>query len=406
MVDGQDRLSSGADAVIARAPHARVLVSRPDASNPSQSSVGVLATLLRAKQEGTAACILQDRDASSHPLLALTTSDVRVVTDTGTAGAWLRATWNMAAAAHRARERASDASASFWHEFYREIRQHAGNERFPPAFRSRLRDAAHRSLARATAAGRLAAPFPRRLLRNRVRTELPAMLHEQAARQAVSSGIPQDAPIVAVEVRGRGDTVSDAIRFLQREGYVVVRVGDVASGPLALPGVIEAALTAGRSWLLEIFVLLKARFVVCGSTGLQHVAYLTNTPALTLNAKDPFSAYPVREDGLYTLSSVVDLDTGRTLTTSDLLSGAFFRNMRNCGWRDNTAREIVDAVREMHEGVARGWTESESQVQFRSRVVAAGTALADSVPYVGQWGPDEGFVGDGRLARVQADEGQ
>jgi hypothetical protein len=80
--------------------------------------------------------------------------------------------------------------------------------------------------------------------------------------------------------------------------------------------------------------------------------------------------------------------------------------MRNCGWRDNTAREVVDAVREMHEGIARGWTESESQVQFRSRVVAAGTALADSVPYVAQWGPDTGFVGDGRLARVQADEGQ
>ena len=406
MVDGQTRVSGGANAVIARAPHARVFVSRPDALDPSESSVGMLATFLRAKQEGTAACILQDGAGSAHPLLALTTTDVPVVTDTGIAGASLRATWNVAALAHRVRERASDASASFWHEFYREIRHHAGNESFPPAFRSRLRDAAHRSHARASAAGRRAAPFPRRLLRNRVRTELPRVLHEQAARQAISSGIPQDVPVVAFEGRGRGDNVGDAVRFLQREGYVVVRVGDVASGPLALPGVIEPALAAGRSWLLDVFVLLQARFVVCGSTALQHVAYLTNTPALTLNATDPFSAYPVREDGLYTLSTVIDLDTARTLTTSDVLSSAYFRNMRNCGWRDNTAHEILEAVREMHDGVAGGWTESEAQVGFRSRVVAAGAALAESVPYVAQWGPDHGFGGDGRLARVQADEGQ
>ena len=41
--------------------------------------------------------------------------------------------------------------------------------------------------------------------------------------------------------------------------------------------------------------------------------------------------------------------------------------------------------------------------QFRARVVEAGAALAAVSPHVVEWGPDAGFIGDGRLVRFQAD---
>ena len=60
----------------------------------------------------------------------------------------------------------------------------------------------------------------------------------------------------------------------------------------------------------------------------------------------------------------------------------------------------------MHDGLAHGWDEQASQTTFRHDVVAAGAALAPGLPYVAKWGPDEGFIGDGRLARCQAERVQ
>jgi hypothetical protein len=56
----------------------------------------------------------------------------------------------------------------------------------------------------------------------------------------------------------------------------------------------------------------------------------------------------------------------------------------------------------MLDGLDSGWGETEAQARYRARVTAAGGALASTVRYVATWGPDHGFLGDGRLARVQA----
>jgi hypothetical protein len=64
---------------------------------------------------------------------------------------------------------------------------------------------------------------------------------------------------------------------------------------------------------------------------------------------------------------------------------------------------LIGAVEEMTAGVERGWHDHASQVQFRQRAVAAGIALAPLVPSVAAVAPDDGFLGDGRLARVQAE---
>jgi hypothetical protein len=167
---------------------------------------------------------------------------------------------------------------------------------------------------------------------------------------------------------------------------------------------VELSRAAAHAELLELCVLLNAAFVVCESLELQHVAYATNTPSLLLNAPDAFSGYPVREDGLFTLRTAVDLDTGETFGPVDQLGERYLRARRNCGFRCNSELDILAAAREMHEGVSGGWIEAAGQARFRALVVEAGASLAARVPFVAEWGPDAGFIGDGRLARCQADE--
>src|SRR4030095_13772949 len=115
---------------------------------------------------------------------------------------------------------------------------------------------------------------------------------------------------------------------------------------------------------VDVVAVAQSRFAVCESVELQHVACLTNTPSLLLNARDPFMGYPVRENGLYTLRKVIDLDDGRVLTLSDLLTESYFRNVRNCGYRSNTPAEIRQAVEEMDDGVNHGWPHTVLKVVF------------------------------------------
>jgi hypothetical protein len=190
---------------------------------------------------------------------------------------------------------------------------------------------------------------------------------------------------VALEDGLRPDLAAGVVRALTDRGYRVVRLD-------ALPSLHG-----------QVAVLCASRFVICTTSDRQQLAYLTNTPSLTVNATDVFSAYPVRADGLFTLRTAVDLDSGARLAPGDLLSERYFRNLRNVGYRDNSLVELTAAVEEMVAGVEKGWDESESQTRFRDRAAAAGAALAPLVPAVAAWAPEDGFIGDGRLARVQAD---
>ena len=281
-------------------------------------------------------------------------------------------------------DRWRDGLASFWYEIGREVRRHAGDERLPAEIRTRVREFSQRALSRSSRVAAPVRPYPRRALRDRVETPLPPALVEQARAAAGAERIALDGPVVAVDASIDSDVLTDAQAFLTGHGYSIVRV--------------QPALSP-----LDVFVVSVSRFAICGSIELQHVACVTNTPSLLLNARDPFKGYPVRKDGLYTIGKVIDLDEGRVLTLSDLLSESYFRNVRNCGYRSNTPAEIRQAVEEMHDGVRGGWRDSAGQARFRARVVEAGSDLASRVAHVAEWGPDGGFIGDGRLARFQAD---
>jgi len=56
----------------------------------------------------------------------------------------------------------------------------------------------------------------------------------------------------------------------------------------------------------------------------------------------------------------------------------------------------------MHERLLPGGRDADGQAEFRARLTDAAAALAPTIPYVAEWGADRGFMGDGRLARVQA----
>ncbi|HXH24768.1 MAG TPA: hypothetical protein VNI78_05935 [Vicinamibacterales bacterium] len=293
------------------------------------------------------------------------------------------------------------ARRTFWFEWSREMKRQAGDERLPLALRARLREQARRALARAQDTGGAGVRFPRRLLRARASVVLPASWQAQVRRLMDEAGLDPQRPVVAVDVRRRPDTCDDACAWLVARGYAVVQIGPVRD-PVQARGVVALAGSARRPDL-ELAILLRATFLVCDSLAIQYAAYLTNTPALLLNARDPFCGYPVREGGLFTLGAPIDLDSGRVLAPGDLFGEEYYRTGRHLGYRDLTPAAVLAAVREMHEGVTGGWHDSPSQARFRQRVAAAGAALALRVPGVAAWGPDEGFIGDGRLARWQAD---
>jgi hypothetical protein len=318
------------------------------------------------------------------PLFALVSDEVRVREPRGIARLWVQGAAGVKRLSSWRRARANDVRAAFLLEWYRELRRHVADDRLPLDLRGRLRRSAHRSFTRWADADRRRAetPFPRTLLRDPVRGRFPEALLEEARRQAAHRGIPTGS-FVAIDLRAPVDDLPGVLRAIEARGCTTVRLGQTP--------------------LVDVFILLTSVFLLCDNTDAQHTAYLTNTPTLTINATDAFRYYPVRTSGIYLLQAAVDLETGRTLSPAAMLEESYYRNLRNHGFRDNSGAEVRAAVDEMFDGVRDGWRETAAQSRYRARVVEAGAALAPSVRQVATWGPDHGFIGDGRIARVQAD---
>jgi putative glycosyltransferase (TIGR04372 family) len=284
--------------------------------------------------------------------------------------------------------RASVASAVFWREIHKELRRHIGDERLPYALRRRLRVIAERSMDRSARASRDAAARrrDRRLLREPATVVLPESLEAAGRELAQQNGVPLDRPLVALEIHSRREASHPAIDAVAATGSTVVRVGQHDGVPIDRAGVVD--LTAQRSNLLSAFVLLRARFLICETADLQSIAYLTSTPCLRLNAIDPFEAYPIRRDGLFTLATPVDLSTGRELGLDEGMAHSHVRHLDRYVHRPNRAADVLAAVEEMLDIVAGVIVDTAGQARYRSR-------LAGAAP--------EAFIGDGRLARVQAE---
>jgi len=380
-----------------------VFLFRPDWSRPADTGIDLLATAARARETGGSVCMLP----GSNQRLKISMD--HAVTAEGPQAAWWSMVWRAASAAREVRTWWRDTMTSAAHEWRRELRRQASNGQLPFDVRLRLRE-----IADASAVRRDPYRFPRRLLLAPSTLSLPAPLREQTRMELKARGLTDCTRLVTFESRARPDIVRAALDFLRREGYTIVRIGDRGEQMRSGDGVLDLRAVHPRPALFEMSLVAASTFLVCESSSLQHLAYVTNTPSLTINAREPFGAYPVRPNGLFALCTPIDLETAQRITFADMLSEPYFRDLRkqeargrrrgSYGYFDNTAEEVIQALREMMAGAAAGWAnETEGQARFRARVVDAGAALAAVSPHVAEWGPDEGFIGDGRLIAFQAE---
>ncbi len=274
--------------------------------------------------------------------------------------------------------------------------------------------------------------YRRRALRVPVRVGLPADAHAGAEALMAGLGVAPGQPMVAIHARESGfkqgglevqtkaatrqgaglrdDSLRNSsiehyrrtVQRLQALGYAVVRLGDRSMSPLDWPGVPDLAAHVTDSAALQVYCLLRSRFLVAGESGPSAVAMLTNTPILTVNATDAIGSYPVRREGLMLMKHVVDRRDGHVLASHELLTEDYYTHLRDPGrfeYRENTSEEIDRAVVEMLSRLD-GAPDSLAQVRFRASATEAAGRLRDRFSYVRKWGTDDGFLGEGAMVLV------
>jgi putative glycosyltransferase (TIGR04372 family) len=274
--------------------------------------------------------------------------------------------------------------------------------------------------------------FRRRLIRTAVATRLPDALDRRAREEARGLGVPDDAPVVCVHARESGfkeggrevhekqrrlgkrrvrdDTARNAsitaygpvLANLVSRGFTVVRIGDPSMTLAEVPGVVDLTRSEARSSLLEVHLLLRSRFLMAGESGPASVAYLTNTPVLVVNATDPIGSYPIRASGLLLLKRVTECETDRRLSVDDMLSERYLSHLRDTSvyeYSDNTPEELQAAVDEMLV-LLDGDPDDDRQRAFRTAAAHVAATVVPALRYLRKWRADDGFLGDGRLARV------
>lgn len=306
-----------------------------------------------------------------------------------------------AAGQQRRGEHPSDASPSFWHEMHVEWRRQAGNAHLPLGLRGTLRQFAQRAAARDTRQSNAALPrFPRRLLREATPIRLSDDQRTRARTRLTAAGIDSDAPTAFVEVRNRPDVLLEACDLLRARGLTVVTAGHTLPPSLRPASIVELGTEVEP--LVTLALVERARLTICAGWDLQCATTLFGRPSVTLNGTEPFRLYPVKPNGVFLLRTALDTSSGRELPFEERLTESYFRNLRHHAYREHNADDITAAVAEVLDESETATAESAAQAAVRDRLTAAGVRLASSARHVATWGSDEGFLGDGRLARIQA----
>lgn len=409
----------------------RVLVAHPNERQYGHLGLEMGMSLAHARKEGADVCFIRPSTSMGSGLFELESPEVRVLRPTAIVQELLRTFISCRRFADRVGGWRNDVLEQLELAFVREVAPYVDDPDMPQEIRHRLRSARQRlraSLEQAARDRRQCPPYyKRRLLREPVPVRLHPAASEEAARQAREHGIGSDAPLVCIHAREPGyklggethDTKPDsrddrtrnariesylsAVDYLVQCGYLVVRLGDPSMTPLNHPGVLDLATSPRRTNLLEVYCLLRSAFIICGESAFGSVIYLTNTPMLLVNATEPIAAYPVRAPGLFLPKAVMDKRDGRRLTNLDLLTLEYhrqFRDTRRYVYVDNSPDQIRDAAQEMLEWVKEMWTESPAQRSYHEATMAAAAQLWPRSTYVRKWGLHDGFLGDGRIARV------
>lgn len=414
-----------------------VLVSAPEVHHTGYLGFDVLMSVAMARQAGAGLYFARpsrafdDGDGGSC-VFDLEYPDVPSVRPSLLTAARLRGRLVTSDTRHHLREWRAGLARQCRVEVHRELGHYVSAPATPAdcrdglrALRLRLRDA---DLAHARADAERPGYLRRTLLRSPVPSRLRAAAADAAARQAIAAGIDPGARLIAIHARESGavlargtegeflekrrddrlrnariETYVETCDELVAQGYTVVRLGDATMTPIRRPGVIDLATSAARTDLLQLYCLLRSELLIAGESGLAALSYLTNTPRLVVNATEPFLAYPVRAPGLFLPKRVIDRRTGLPLSVAEQLGEEYHRRHRDgrrYQYHDNTSGEILDATREMMAWLAGTWQESAEQRHYHDAITAAAAGLRPLSAYLRALGLDEGFLGDGRIARV------
>ena len=410
----------------------RVLVARPNPRQYGHLGLDIAMSLAHARENGTDVYFVRPPSPLGSGLFELESPEVRVLRPTRAIREIFRTCMSWRIFRERVDDWREHVREQVERELMREASRYVADPGTPPEIRESLRGTRGRiraSLDQAARDSRQRPPYyERRLLREPVPVRLRSAANEEAASQARAHGIAPHARLVCIHAREAGykrgseihetkpDTGRDdrtrnariesylgAVDHLVQRGYTVIRLGDPSMTPLRHPGVVDLATSPARTNLLEVYCLLRSDFIVAGESAFVNVICLTNTPILLVNATEPISAYSVRAPGLFLPKTVVDKNTGRRLTNADLLSRDYhrwFRDIKKYLYVDNSPEEILEATREMLDWINGEWTESPVQRGYHEAIVAAAAQLRRHSVYVQKWGLHDGFLGDGRIARV------
>lgn len=415
----------------------RVRITRPNPHQYGHLGLEMVMSLAHARQEGGDVYFVRSSAPLGSGLFELESPHVRVLRRPPRVVrelfriciSWLRLRGRVGRWRNQLREEVE-------RELVREVTRYVVNPGLPQQVREALRATRGRlraSLERA-ARDRRRGPhyYERRLLREPVPVRLHPAASDAAAGQARAHGIPVDARLVCIHAREsgykRGQEIQDtkpgdgrddrtrnakiesyllAVDYLVQRGYTVIRLGDPTMSPLCHPGVVDLATSGARTNLLEVSCLLRSDFIIAGESAYVNLVYLTNTPILLVNATEPISAYPIRAPGLFLPKTVVDRRDGRRLTSLELLTLEYHRQLRDTRrylYVDNSPEQLLEATREMLEWLGGDWGESPGQRSYHEAIMSASARLRRSSAYVRKWGLHDGFLGDGRIARVAIGE--
>ena len=416
----------------------RVLIARPNDRQYGHLGLEIVTSLASARADGADVYFVRPDTSFGGGLFELESPEVRVLRPRPVVRELFRTCISWRKFRDRVGGWRDELQERVEREFARETARYVTDPGMPQEIRQLLRGARQRlkaSLEKVARDRRQRAPYyQRRLLREPVRVQLHPAAREEAARQARAHGIAPDARLVCIHAReagykrggeiqeakpeaGRDDRARNArietylmaVAELVRGGYTVVRLGDPSMTPFRHSGVVDLATSPTRTNLLEVSCLLRSDFIVAGESAYVNLIYLTNTPVLLVNVTEPISAYPIRAPGLFLPKAVVDRRDGRQLTSSDLLTLDYqrqFRDPQRFQYVDNSPEQILEATREMLEWLGGTWTECQAQRSYHEAIMSASARLQRHSSYVRKWGLHEGFLGDGRIARVAIGVGQ
>lgn len=434
-VDAENIPQHALHVVVPRRPKP-VLISQPNVRQYGHLGLEIFMAIEEAQRLGADVLFLRPRKVLGEALFELEPRDVRILKPGALASAPFRFKWFTAHARPQLQELRDHVKTEFKREARRELRPHIDNEGFPELFRQELRELNARWFdlpKQVITEGPEPKYFSRRAFNRRLEVSLPAPLVAEARRQALAHGIAADARIITLHAREagykRGQEMEDvkpgvredavrnahiehyvaAVEYLTGQGYTVVRLGDPSMTPLTMPGVVDLALSPARTNLLEVYCLMNSVFMIGCESGPSSLTYLTNTPCLWVNCTDPITSFPIRANSMYLLKRVRDRKSRKFLTLDDRLEHDYiehFRHTQRNEYFDNTPEEILAATREMESVVLHGTPPSAAQRAFREKATEAGVFFVDRLAYIRKWGPDEGFLGDGRIAQIALDQDQ